>query len=263
MRRLLPLLAAATLGAPAARAQVTSGNFDVGAHAGYTRFSSSSAIESSPFIGLDATYTLPFNPLRALSSRSDFGVGFAFNASRPQTRGDQFPLVAFDYGDTTMLYQVPQRFTLLQTALQAVAGLSAGRSRFYVLGGGGAYTSFLDPRQQGDVRKFTKPMLMAGAGVNYAVSPSVGLRLEGRNVIFTDYDRDRYDASVAYTLDRRIRDALPAPEPKQSRANNLQFSLVFSYIPNSRNTEAGVTPASPPGTRVTPPSAASNAGGTR
>jgi hypothetical protein len=251
MRRLLPLLAAATLGAPAARAQVASGNFDVGAHVGYARFASSSAIENSPFIGLDATYALPFNPLRALSSRTDFGIGFNFNASRPQTDGRQFPLVLFDFGDTTFLYKVPQRFTLLQTGLQAVAGLTAGRSRVYVLGGGGAYTSLLDARQQGDVRKFTKPLLMVGAGVNYSVTRAVGFRLEGRNVVFTDYDRDRYDASVAYTRDQRIGDVLPAPEPKKSRANSMQLSLVFSYVPNSRGT-VGVTPASPPGTPGTP-----------
>lgn len=235
MRRTLSLCAATVLlaaGVRAADAQVAPKQFDFGAHVGFTKYGSSASIKDGPFIGLDGTYTVPFNPLSALSKNTDFGIGFTFSAARPMTKGTEFPLVLFDVGDTTFLYAVSQRITLMHGGLQAVAGYTMGRSRIYGFGGGGIYTSFLDTRQSTKVNQLTHPMAIAGGGLNIAVSRAVGIRGEVRDLMFLKFDKNDYDPSVKYARDYRIIDALPTPPPSKSRIDNLQFSIVFSYIPN-------------------------------
>jgi hypothetical protein len=37
-----------------------------------------------------------------------------------------------------------------------------------------------------------------------------------------------------YIQDRRIRDALPPPEPTSKTPTNMQWSLVFHYIPGGK-----------------------------
>ena len=240
MRRLLPLAAALALGAFVAEpagAQVAPGRFGVGTHVGWTMFRSATGLEDAPFLGIDATYESPINLIGFLPG-SDFGLGLTFAASRPLTRGDQFPLVAFDFGDTTFLYQVSQRITLLQYGMQAVGGVSFDRLRFYAFGGGGAYTIMPDSRAVLDNEAWTKGMLHAGGGINWAVGQSIGLRLEVKDVMFLGWDRERLDPTVDYSVDNRIADVLPPPDPTWSRIQNLQASLVFSYIPNRRGTGA-------------------------
>jgi len=236
MRRLIPLAAALTLGASVvepAGAQVAPSRFGVGTHVGWTMFRSATGLENTPFLGIDATYESPIN-LIGFIPRSDFGIGLTFAASRPVTRGDQFPLVAFDFGDTTFLYMVSQRITLLQYGVQAVGGVSFDKLRFYAFGGGGAYTIMPDGRAVLDNDAWTKGALHAGGGINYAVGQSIGLRLEVKDVMFLGWDRNRLDPTVKYAQDNRIADVLPPADPTWSRIQNLQMSLVFSYIPNRR-----------------------------
>jgi hypothetical protein len=236
MRRLLPLAAAlalGALGAVPAGAQTAPSRFGVGTHVGWTMFRSATGLENAPFLGIDATYNSPINPLGFLPG-TDFGLGFTFAASRPVTRGDQFPLVALDFGDTTFLYMVAQRITLLQYGVQAMGGMNFDRFRLYAFGGGGAYTIMPDNRAVLDNDAWTKGMLLAGAGINYAIGQSIGVRLEARDVMFLGWDRERLDATVDYSVDQRIGDVLPPPDPTWKRIQNLQLSLAFSYIPSRR-----------------------------
>jgi opacity protein-like surface antigen len=233
MRRLLPLAAAVLMIAASAGAQMAPSTYGVGAHLGYTKFSKGAGLENAPFIGVDATYQTPWNPLARLGlQNSDFGVGFLFAASAPLTRGDQFPAVAMDFGDTTFLYTVAQRITLLQEGLKASAGYHLNSTvRVYAFGGLGYYTMLLDARQNQAAKNITKQMQMFGAGADYALSETIGVRFEARAAIFTSYNREDLDPSVGYLRDQRIRDALPAPDGTWNRVWNPQFSLVFQYVP--------------------------------
>ena len=221
------LSAAADLGA-----QVPKGQYSVGAHAGVMRFRSATSLSPAPVAGVDATYHLGFNPLSFISKGADFGIGFSFAATRPLTRGDQFPIVALDFGDTTQLYEVNQRITLLHYGLQAVLGLPLGRIRAYGLGGVGGYTIQLDSRQNLRNRSYTHQMFQFGGGVGYSVTPSLGFRVEARDIVFLGFERGRLDPTIRYARDGRIRDAAKAPDPTWQRPQNLQVTFVFNYIPS-------------------------------
>ncbi len=224
---LIPAVVAVALSATAGAAQVPN-QFTVGAHAGYTQYGDASALENEPFIGVDAVYRLANLGLGGL----DVGLGFTFAAARPKTRGDQFPVVAFDFGDTTFLSTVSQRVTMLQYGLQGVLGHSFGRVRLYGMGGGGAYTTFLDSRQNVRSEAYTKPMGLIGGGLEYAVGRNFGFRVEARDMLLMDYERDRLDPTVGYTHDSIVRDVLPPPDPAKSTIHNIQASIVFTYVPN-------------------------------
>jgi hypothetical protein len=230
----IPAVMAVALSATALTAQAPN-QFTVGAHAGYTQFGDASALDDEPFIGVDAAYRFANFGLGAL----DVGLGFTFAASRPKTQGDQFPVVAFDFGDTTFLSTVAQRVTMLQYAVQGVLGHSFGRVRLYGMGGGGAYSMILDSRQNVSSQSFTKGMGLIGGGLEYAVGDNFGFRFEARDFVLLDYDRDRLDPTIGYTHERIVRDVLPPPVPAKSTIHNIQASLVFTYVPNRR----GVTGA--------------------
>lgn len=234
MRRHIALVGAMLLGAQALGAQTQTKMFDLGAHVGQQVFNKGTALENTPFVGLDATYELPWNPLASLIKGSSFGVGMLLDVSRPVTRGDQFDAVAFDFGDTTFLYAVAQRVTLLQGGLEAVVGVPVGKVRLYGFAGTGIYSIFLDPRAVKRNEKFTNPMATFGGGLNYPISQSIGVRAQMRAVTFTKFDRERLDASTTYVHDQRIKDALPTADATSKTPTNMQFSLVFQYIPGGK-----------------------------
>ena len=234
MRRLIALVGTVLLGAQALGAQVQTKTFDLGAHVGQQVFAKGTALENTPFVGLDATYQLPWNPLAGLIKGATIGLGVAVDVSRPATRGDQFSLVAFDFGDTTLLYSVAQRTTLLQSGLQAVVGIPMGKARVYGFAGPGIYSFFLDPRAMGKNQKFSNSMVTYGGGFNYAVSSSIGFRAEAKLVTFTNFDRNKLDATQPYIRDQRIKDATAAPDATTKTPTNMQFSLVFQYIPGGK-----------------------------
>lgn len=232
MQRFLILAGTAVALAATALPAQAPNRFTVGAHAGYSTFNDAAALESEALIGLDAAYRFANLGLGGL----DFGLGFTFAASRPSTVGDQFPLIAFDFGDTTFLYTVAQRVTMLQYGAQAQLGATFGRARLYGMGGGGAYTMIVDARQNlgGEVR--TKPMGIIGGGLEYAVGQNFGLRFEARDMVLLDYDREFLDPTVSYIEDRRVRGVLPPPAEAKSTIHNIQAAIVFTYVPNRRGT---------------------------
>lgn len=234
MRRLFALVGAVLLGASSLEAQTQAKMFDLGVQFGRQTFDKGTALESTPFVGLAATYEIPWNPLTFAIKRSTFGIGVAVDVSRPVTDGTQFPAVAFDFGDTTFLYAVAQRITLVQAALQAVAGVPVGKARVYALAGTGIYSMFLDPRAERRNQKVTHPLATFGAGFNYPLTSSIGLSAQARAVTFTQYDRSQLDATVGYIQDRRIVDALPPPHATSKTPTNMQFALVFQYIPGGK-----------------------------
>ena len=188
-------------------------------------------------IGIDASYRLPM-----FKGSTDDGVGFTFIASRPKTDGTQFPVVAFDFGDTTFLYTVAQRTTLLQYGVQAQLGQSLGPVRLFGMGGGGFYTFLLDARQTLGNHRFTKPMVFGGGGLEYAVRRDIGLRVQVQDMVMTSFDRQRLDPTVKYSQDRRIMDVLPPPVAAKSTIHNLQTAIVFSYVPSRQIIGGGEQP---------------------
>ena len=224
------MFAVAALAPVAANGQIQDQKWDVGTHIGWMTFDKGTAIDDAPFLGVDATY---HGILRNRTGPLDVGLGLNFAASRPETIGDQFPVVQLDFGDTTFLYTVAQRITLLQFGVNATAGMMVGPFRVYALGGTGGYAITVNARQNTRNETFVHQLWQGGLGLNYAIRETIGVRLEGKSVWFTGFDRDRLDPTIGYAADRRVRDALPAPHPEPSRglAQNWSFSLIFNYIP--------------------------------
>lgn len=242
--RLGIVLAALALVAGTAGAQAEPKRFSVGAMAGGYRFDKSAGLENAAFAGIDAMYQLPmFGPAGA--GRIEPGIGFYAGVALPTTDFRQFPVVAFDYGDTTFLVGVSQRTRLIEYGAQGALATTIGRFRPYVLGGLGMYAQTIDPRQ-GGLQSRSQPAFSVGGGVNLVVTRALGFRAEARNVTYTEYLRGFLDPTVGYTQDRRIMDELPAPTPAKSSINNLRFAIVFSYVPGGAT--SSTDPVNPGGT---------------
>jgi hypothetical protein len=244
--RLGACLAALALVAGTAGAQAEPRRFSVGTQGGMYRFDDAAGLENVPFAGIDATYQFPFIGGAGGGLRLEPGLGFYANVAFPTTRYDQFPVVLMDFGDTTFLKGVSQRTRLIEYGAQGQLASTFGRFRPYVLGSIGMYAQTVDPRQSG-LQSRSHPAFSVGGGLNFVVSNAIGLRVEGRNVTYTEYDRSFLDPTVAYTLDRRIMDELAPPVPAKSTINNLRFAIVFSYVPGG-NRDAG-DPTQPQGTQ--------------
>lgn len=244
MRR-LAVLAALALVAGTAQAQAEPKRFSVGAQAGRYSFDKAAGLEDAAFAGIDATYHLPV--LGASGFRLEPGIGFYAGVSLPTTSYDQFPVVQFDFGDTTFLKGVSQRTRLIEYGAQGTLGTTLGKFRPYLLGGIGMYAQTVDPRQDG-LQSRSKPAFTIGGGLNFLVNNQLGFRAEVRNSTWTDYDRGFLDPTVAYTVDRRIIDELAPPVPAKSTINNLRFAIVFSYVPGA-STETTAAPATQGGTQ--------------
>lgn len=237
------LVAALALVASAAGAQAEPKRWSVGAMAGGYRFDESSGLRNAPFAGIDAMYQIPVPGSGA--ARLEPGVGFYAGVGYPTTDFRQFPVVAFDFGDTTFLVGVSQRTRLIEYGAQGALATTLGRFRPYLLGSLGMYAQTIDPRQ-GGLQSRSKPAFSVGGGLNFVVNRALGFRAEARNVTYTEYDRSFLDPTVPYTRDRRIMDELPDPTPAKSTINNLRFALVFSYVPGGATTSTD--PVNPGGT---------------
>lgn len=237
-------LAGAALLAADAAAQDAAHRWDVGTHIGTSSFDKGTGLDGAPFVGVDATY---HGLLGRTIGGLNLGFGINFAASQPQTIGDQFPVVQLDFGDTTFLQTVAQRVTLLQFGAHGRVGAAVGPVRVYGLVGTGGYAITVNPRQNARNETFVHQLWQGGLGAGYAIRENIGIRVEGRSVWFTGFDRDRLDPTISYSRDRRVRDALPPPhpEPKDGLAQNWQFSLVFNYVPS----RVSGTPSEPEGDR--------------
>lgn len=228
------LLGAQAMGAQAPDVQTRPKRFDLGAQIGRQLFDKGTALTNSAFVGLDATYQVPWNPLAGVIKGSTIGVGITVDIARPVTKGDQFPVVLVDVGDTTFLHTVAQRVSLLQAGVEGKLSVPVGTMRLYGFAGTGIYSIFLDPRAAKDHAKFTNPMSTVGGGLHYPISARIGLRAQLRTVTFTNFDRSRLDATTPYIRDDRIKDALPAPHATTKTPKNMQFSLAFQYVPGGK-----------------------------
>lgn len=222
-RLLIPglALAATILAAGSAGGQVVPGQFQVVPSAGWVSHDESSALEAAPYLGVDASYFITRN----------LAVGVQFYAARPQTDGTFFPLALMDFGDTTFVYSVSQRVTTVGGGVQAQYHIPFNRFEAFVLGGGGIYQIYMDPRRTQDISRHSGPTVSFGGGLSYAITESVGVRLEARDMMFLDYDRQSLDATIPYVRNDRIPDLVEVPPEAKDVVHNLRFALGFSFIP--------------------------------
>ena len=228
----------ATSPAPASsvdRGAVPIHQFVITPRAGYLTFDRAAGLKAGGTLGVDVQY---------MFTRS-FSVGTDFSFARANTRGEDFP-AALTYGlastgDTTFIFNVTQPVSVVDALIAAVyRAPSFGRVSPYVTGGGGIYALYLDPEANNGPKRYVKPSMMAGAGLEFRISRIAGIQLDARDKIFTKYDRDRLRPTDVKRFGNPLYlegHSLP-PKPK-STLNNFMFSIGFTFSPSGTDDQTG------------------------
>jgi hypothetical protein len=215
--------------------QSVAGRFTVTPVIGAIRFDESSALANkkandageftetaiTPTVGLSAEYLVT----------PRFGLGFYFEAARPETRGDYFPSLQLVFGNEAELYSISQRVTMLVYGVQGSANFGVGRIQPYVSGGAGAVTINNDPQQSDGNSSFTHAQFQVGGGIGYTVSQSTSIRLDVRDFVFTGWDRDQLNVVNPRFQNTLLPAANGNPPAEKSTVHNVRLALGFSFTP--------------------------------
>ncbi|HEY8470426.1 MAG TPA: outer membrane beta-barrel protein [Longimicrobiales bacterium] len=209
------LVAAAPLSA-----QVQAGQWQVSPYGSAIRFDETSAIKDGPAAGIHAVYFI----------NRYLAVGPSFLFSRTASDGEFFPAFQWNLGtDTSRVLHPGQKLSIAVFSGRAEVHLPAGRLSPYASAGAGWYSVYLDPQAAGDPHWFTHLMFEFGGGLDITLGSQTGVRLEVRDLLFTDYDRNSLDL-----VEERFESELfsrPNPPPPKERIHNLSFALGFTYVP--------------------------------
>lgn len=175
----------------------------------------------TPTVGLSADYKLA----------RQLGLGFYFEAARPQTRGDYFPSLLLNFGQNAQLRTISQRVTLMMYGLQGTGTFGVGRLQPFVSGGVGFVTVNGDPQQNDGNASFTNGQFQFGGGLGYAVSGNTTVRLDVRDFVFTGWERDELYPVNTDFQNTLFPSANGNPPTEKSTVHNLRFAIGFSYVP--------------------------------
>lgn len=204
-----------------ANAQTDSRQFQITPRAGYVRYDAASAIKNAGAVGVDAVYNL--TPM--------FAVGGGILVARTTTEGSNF-ISQLRFGDTTFLFAVQQPLSILDAAVTATARFPVGRFSPFVTGGIGSYKIYMDPQANSAPNSFSRMSLQVGGGVNVGLGRRSGLILEVRDLIYTDFRRNRLNPNTNQALvNTRFNEDVPALSAAKTTLHNIVVSLGFSFSP--------------------------------
>jgi hypothetical protein len=230
-RKTLAACTALTLGlAGALSAQAGARQFHVGPRAGNIQYEEVSGLKSSGILGFEANYFLTRN----------LAIGMLIDASRPQTDGKFFP-AELSFRDTTMIFEVSMPVTVVNAQVQGVLQYELGRIAPFVTGGVGVYKLYLDPQVATLPTTITNLSLSLAGGLNLRTGSSSAVRLEIRDHIYTDFDREQLNpVDPRYRLNEgrlstappaRFPERIPPPPASKSTLHNLTLLVGFSFMP--------------------------------
>jgi hypothetical protein len=201
---------------------------------GYLHFDRASSLKPGPSVGLDAQYQFT----RA------FSVGTNFSFSRANTRGEDF-LATLTYGlptvgDTTFIFGVRQPISVVDAQVAAMVHAPAyGRFSPFVMGGAGVYVLYLDPDANRGSTRIARPALSGGAGIDVRLSRMAGIRLDVRDQVFLNYDREKLRPTDSRFRNQRVLEGYPLPPTPKSTINNIMVSLGFTFTPRGSDEQTG------------------------
>lgn len=220
----LGLLASLALVASGVEAQAVSNQFRVMPRAGYVRFDRATSLQNTGMVNIAAEYA--FTPM--------LSAGINFGAGRAETYGQDF-LTSLTFGGETFIQQVRQPVTLIDVAATATARLPIGGSfEPYVTGGVGSYTLYLDPQVSGGPRNYARMSAQVGGGVAVNFSQRATLMLDVRDLILTNYRRDRLGPVTG--SDILFAEDLPLPPKAKDTLHNIVLSIGFGFVPGGQRT---------------------------
>lgn len=201
-------------------------------------YDEASALEDAPFFGGELMFPV-----------SEFiSLGTSITFARPEVDGQQFPYALFQIAnDSLILFEVGQQVTQLSYAGLASVGSDFGRVRVYGQAGIGGWTVFMDPQAQTSLAKIGADdnmsgiLIPVGAGIVFDVGSRSGIRLDVRDEIYTDFDRDRLNpVEPRFFNDCTDHDQQlvvcfpelnPTPTEASSTLHNIRLTLGFEFTP--------------------------------
>jgi hypothetical protein len=219
------VIVAALAGALSAPALVAQPRVDVTTRIGGLKFDRAASLETSAFLGLDATYRI--NP--------NFSLGSELNVTQAKTTAEDF-ITSLTFGvplsgDTTTFFGTGQAANVIQASLMGVFRASSGRLVPFALAGAGYYGIFLDPQINRGSRQFNGFSGTVGGGILYQLSQSAGIQLDVRDLIFTSYEANRLDPANGRNPNIWFIEDFAPPPDRKSTVHNIAFSLGFRYTP--------------------------------
>ncbi len=208
------------------QAQVFSGQFTVAPKGSYVLFDESSALDDAAMLGIDAAYYF---------GETGFGLGFLLDVGRPETDGRFFTPIRLDFGPESELRFVGIRTTLLQFAGQALYrfALTPDLSPLVAVGVGG-YAFYPDNQQLEGIGTVTGFAVNFGGGLDIRVAETSGFRLEVRDFVFFDYDREELNVVDPAARDDRFPEKHGTPPEAKDTTHNIRLSLSFNFVPGIR-----------------------------
>lgn len=211
------------------------GQYSVTVLGGVAMYPDGTALQSAPTAGLEAHYL----------ASSMLGIGFYVMGARPTTDERFFPLTRMEFKDTVYHYLTSQQVLNVDYGISASLRGSVGRFELMGLGGVGRYWFSLDderisgpaiPSQEQDLDTFGGMEYMVGGAVGMNFGESGTIRLQVRDMIYTDFDRNRFDLSEPLLAARNM------PHPHQelldsenkSTTHNLRAQIGLTFYPGGR-----------------------------
>jgi hypothetical protein len=229
-RTVAALLAAIGCGASALAAQEGGSRFTVTPTIGLMKFHNTSALsnlEGSQLWmsgGLTAAYRVS----------SGLRVGLYMEFQQPQTSSEYYPYALFRTGNTYELYGATQIVSALSYGLDASYTIGAGKLGPYLRGGIGRHAVYGDVQAMNSTDHVGGTQFLLGGGINYAVSNSIGIRLDLTDFMWNDWDRDVLNPVSPAYQNTTFPEDNPAgiTEDKPGMIHNLRLALGFSFTPS-------------------------------
>lgn len=167
-------------------------------------------------------------------------AGIYLEGGRAETSSEYYPLVLLRTAGNYQLFGVSQRVVVLMYGLAANVKVPIVR-KFgpYVHGGIGRHSVFPDVQRAGTTRTVVGLEFVAGGGLNYAVSSSIGMRLELLDFLWKDWDRDKLNPIKDPT---QVNTVFAEDNPagitagKPSIIHNMRLALGFTFTPSAGGT---------------------------
>jgi len=167
---------------------------------------------------------------------NQIALGLTFDVARPVSNGAYFPAAEIEIGGVQELTLVSQRLTVIQYQVEGEWSPKFARLAPFVVASAGGYTVYKDAAKADQAgvtgfETFSGPMFSIGLGLNWAFGEGSGLRVELRDMIYTDWDRNELNPVQEQFQTDLFPDLLPAPPDDSSTLNNFRLSLGFFFIP--------------------------------
>lgn len=230
-RNVAALLAALGCAATALAAQDDAGSrFRVTPTIGVMKFDKTSALSDLDGSKLWASAGLTASYLVG----GGFRAGLYFEFQQPQTSAEYYPYALFRTSGAYQLFGATQVVSALSFGLDASYTIGAGKLGPYIRGGIGRHAVYADVQVENATNHVGGTQFLAGAGINYAVSQMIGLRIELVDFMWSDWDRDALNPVAPAYRNTTFPEDNPTgiTESKPGLIHNLRLALGFSFTPS-------------------------------